>query len=204
MTKEFWNSRYAEESFAYGVEPNAFFKEQLTKLKPGKILIPGDGEGRNGVYAATQGWEVSSFDLSSEGKRKAELLAKEKGVQIDYRVGELAQMDYPEEYFDALLLVFAHFPEKLRKDYHHRLIKFLKKGGVLIIEGFSKEHLEYSAANPKSGGPKDIGMLYSEDEIRSDFQSFNVRILSTEVVELQEGLFHQGTSSLIRFVGTRS
>ena len=76
--KEFWEIRYAEKQYAYGENPNVYFKEQLDKLKPGKILLPAEGEGRNAVYAAKQGWEVMAFDLSSEGKNKAEKLAAKK------------------------------------------------------------------------------------------------------------------------------
>lgn len=68
--KQFWDNRYSSASFAYGEEPNEFFKEHLSKLTPGRILLPGDGEGRNGVFAASLGWDVEAFDISSEGKKR--------------------------------------------------------------------------------------------------------------------------------------
>ena len=83
----FWNQRYQTDDYAYGTSPNVFFKEQLDKLSAGSILLPADGEGRNGVYAAERGWQVSAFDLSREGKRKAEALAAQRGVPLRYLVG---------------------------------------------------------------------------------------------------------------------
>ena len=85
----FWNQRYQADDYAYGTSPNVFFKEQLDKLPAGSILLPADGEGRNGVYAAERGWQVSAFDLSREGKRKAEALAAKRGVSLRYLVGTL-------------------------------------------------------------------------------------------------------------------
>jgi 2-polyprenyl-3-methyl-5-hydroxy-6-metoxy-1,4-benzoquinol methylase len=86
---EFWNERYALKEYVYGTEPNVFFKTQITKLSPGKILFPAEGEGRNAVHAARLGWDVYAFDSSNEAKKKSELLAKKQSVKINYRVNDL-------------------------------------------------------------------------------------------------------------------
>ena len=93
--KGFWDERYAEEEFAYGIEPNAFFGEELKKLTPGKILLPADGQGRNAVYAASLGWDVTAFDMSAVGKERALQLAERKGVAIDFQVGTIPNIGFP-------------------------------------------------------------------------------------------------------------
>ncbi len=201
--KEFWNERYGEEAYAYGHEPNAYFKEQLAKFPPGKLLLPAEGEGRNAVYAAELGWEVLAFDISEEGKRKAEQLAQERQVEIEYIVGSLEELALEEAQFDAIGLIYAHFPAELKSGYHRMLTRSLKKGGIVIFEAFSKTHLEYNSANPKAGGPRDINVLFSVDELRADFADFEILELEEMETVLSEGLYHQGRSSVIRFTGRK-
>ncbi len=200
---ERWNERYSKEEFAYGKQPNNYLKEQLEKLDTGKILFPAEGEGRNAVFAAGPDWTVSAFDISAEGKKKAMLLAAANKVTIDYRVGELPALDYKNEEFDAIALIYAHFPAALKSVYHKTLDTYLRKGGILIFEAFSKKHIDYLARNEKIGGPKDSGMLFSMDEIKSDFANYEIIELAEKEIELKEGLFHNGTGSVIRFVGRK-
>jgi len=198
-----WNERYSNDEFAYGEQPNNYLKEQLEKLQPGSILFPAEGEGRNAVFAATLGWEVSAFDISAEGKRKALLLAEANGVAINYQVGDLLALNYKVEQFDAIALVYAHFPADIKFKYHRMLDKYLRRDGHIIFEAFSKKHLDYIARNEKVGGPKDIDMLYSIDEIQSDFGNYEIIELAEKEIELNEGLFHNGAGCVIRFVGRK-
>jgi len=201
--KDFWNNRYKIEDSAYGYKPNEFFKEELTKLKSGKILLPAEGEGRNAIFAAKLGWEVSAFDMSEQGKIKAEKLAHENGVSIEYRVGEFEELDYPEEYFDAVGLIYAHFTAETKSRYHKILDGYLKSGGTIIFEAFSKSNLKLNAKNVNMNGPKDINALFSVEEIRNDFPSYDIIELKEETIELNEGKYHSGLSALIRFVGVK-
>lgn len=195
---DFWNQRFSAVEYVYGTQPNQFYSQQLKKLKPGKILFPAEGEGRNAVYAATQGWQVSAFDTSSEGKRKAISLATAKKVSIDYILVGYEEISYSIDSFDAIVLIFAHMPPLKRRDYHKKLASFLKPGGVLILEAFSKNQINYH-----SGGPRDIDMLFSEDELREDFKTFtSLKIVETETI-LDEGAFHQGKAAVIRVVGKK-
>lgn len=200
---ERWNERYRSEEFAYGIQPNNYLKEQLQKLNPGKILFPAEGEGRNAVYAAKCGWNVSAFDISSEGRKKAQRLAEENKVVIDYSVGELGALNYSSGQFDAIALIYAHFPAEIKSGIHKMLDKLLRKDGVVIFEAFSKRHLEYIAQNPEVGGPKDVATLFSIEEIRSDFSNYEVIELEEKEIELKEGVFHNGIGSVIRFVGRK-
>lgn len=201
--KAFWDERYGAEEWAYGKEPNEFLKASLEGLKPGLALFPAEGEGRNAVYAATLGWEVSAFDQSISGRKKALELASEKEVRLDYQVGNLMEMEYPENYFDLLVLIFVHFPPELRAGYHQKLLSFLKPGGHIILEGFSKKHIEFSQQNPKAGGPGNVDMLFSLEEMKSDFKELDFEYLEEKTVELKEGLYHVGKSSVIRLIGQK-
>ncbi|UWY27887.1 class I SAM-dependent methyltransferase [Flavobacterium sp. TR2] len=198
-----WDDRYKSEEFAYGEEPNNYLKEQLEKLNPSTILFPAEGEGRNAVFAAKLGWKVSAFDISEEGRNKALKLAEANNVSIDYQVGELETLDFHEEQFDAVALIYAHFPAEIKSEIHQRLNALVRKNGIIIFEAFSKKHLEYVTQNEKVGGPKDIESLFSIEEIKTDFTNYEIIELEEKEIELSEGLFHNGTGSVIRFVGRK-
>ena len=198
-----WNDRYSKEEFAYGQEPNTYLAEQIKKLHVGTILFPAEGEGRNAIFAARLGWTVSAFDISVEGKNKALRLAEINKVTIDYQVGELQTFNYVPEQFDAIALIYAHFPAEVKSLYHRTLDKYLRKNGLVIFEAFSKRHIDFISRNEKVGGPKDIAMLFSIDELMSDFANYEIIELAEKEIELSEGLFHNGTGSVIRFVGRK-
>jgi 2-polyprenyl-3-methyl-5-hydroxy-6-metoxy-1,4-benzoquinol methylase len=111
-------------------------KEQLIKIPAGTILFPAEGEGRNAIYAATQGWNVNAFDQSIEGK--AQKLANKHDVAINYEVGEFQSIGYQENQFDAIALIYAHFPADKKSSYHKILTTYLRPGGIVIFEAFSK------------------------------------------------------------------
>lgn len=198
-----WDERYRSKEYVYGKNPNTYLKEQLEKLDAGSILFPAEGEGRNAVYAANQGWKVSAFDTSKEGKKKALLLASENNVEIDYQTGQLSELNYKNEEFDAIALIFAHFPAEVKSGYHKLFDKYLKKDGLIILEGFSKNHLRYQAKNPAVGGPRDIDLLFSIEEIQSEFQDYEIIELDEKEVELNEGLYHKGKAAVIRFTARK-
>ena len=201
--KEFWNKRYADSEMAYGKEPNVFFASQILKLNAGKILLPAEGEGRNAVQSAKLGWQVSAFDISKEGKLKADKLAVNNNVNIEYFVGGFDEINYQKDYFDCIALVFAHFPPHSRSEYHKLLDGYLKKDGIIILEGFSKKQIEYNISNSNSAGPKNRDMLFSMEEIKQDFSNYEIIELSEKETFLNEGLYHNGKSSVIRFVGKK-
>ena len=198
-----WEDRYSKNEYAYGVEPNEFLKEQLRKTDVGTILFPAEGEGRNAVFAAKLGWKVSAFDISIQGRNKALQLAQENNVIIDYQVGELPALGYKIEQFDAIALIYAHFPARLKSAYHQLLDQYLRKGGLIVFESFSKNHLEYRRKNEKVGGPADVASLFSIDELLSDFENYDVIELIEKVIDLKEGVYHNGEGSVIRFVGRK-
>lgn len=200
---ERWNDRYSKDEFAYGEQPNNYLKEQLEKLDIGTILFPAEGEGRNAVFAAKLGWAVSAFDISAQGKNKAIRLAEANKVAIDYQVGDLQTLSYSASQFDAIALIYAHFPADIKSLYHKILDKYLRKGGIIIFEAFSKKHIDYVSKNEKIGGPKDIASLFSIEELKADFPDYEIIDLAEKEIELSEGLFHNGKGSVVRFVGRK-
>lgn len=201
--KQKWNDRYQASEFAFGTQPNVFFKTWISRFNRGNILMPADGEGRNGVYAAEQGWNVTAFDLSDEGKVKAMLLAKEKGVGLDYIVSDLDQLEFAHDHYDVIGLIYAHFTASKKSLFHQKLRRYLKPGGVIIFEAFSKEHLKHRMQNPQVGGPTDLDTLYSKEEILIDFENFEILHLAQEEIILEEGKYHIGKANVIRFVGRK-
>ncbi len=197
--KEFWDARYREEGFAYGSEPNAFVKDRLNAIAPkGRILFPAEGEGRNAVYAASLGWDVHAYDISEGGREKAMQLAQALDVRIDYRIAGFLDVDYPTRSFDALVFSYVHVPTALKASVLHAQKTFLKEGGLFLFEGFSVNNLPLRAANPQIGGPDNIDMLYSVEEIATLFEGVPNLHVWEEEVELSEGKYHVGKAIVIR------
>ena len=193
-----WDERYQTTEFLYGKEPNAFFEEQLNKLKPGKVLIAAEGEGRNAVFAAKLGWQVQAFDLSVVAKQKAEAFALEEKVSIDYDYKSVTDLDYKDNYYDCVAAFFMHLPNELQQTAFESLISKLKKGGTFILEVFSTDQLKNN-----SGGPKDVNLLYSKEDFENWFQEFSTVNIEQGEVILNEGLLHQGKADTIRIVAVK-
>lgn len=188
-----WDERYARQEYIYGTEPNNFLKEKLHSLKPGRILFPAEGEGRNVVYAATLGWETDAFDQSIEGQKKAIQLADQKNVSVNYSILSLSDWNPEPDQYDCIALIFVHLPEELRKKVHQAAVKALKPGGKLILEAFSVKQLTRG-----SGGPKNIELLFTMDQITSDFAGLSeIEIQETKII-LDEGPLHQGLADVIQ------
>lgn len=191
--KEQWNERYSASEYIYGTGPNTWLIEKLAGLQPGKILFPAEGEGRNAVYAAKLGWNVTAFDQSEEGRKKALKLAEISEVEISYLIDDLTSFVAPEQEFDAIALIFVHMPAEIRQTVHQRLLKFLKPGGHLILEVFTKDQLKNT-----SGGPKTEMLLYEKNFIANDFSEMEFIEFSETTSHLDEGPLHQGEAHVIR------
>lgn len=202
--KEMWNKRYASETYVYGEHPNEFLKAILSKYNlNGSVLLPAEGEGRNAVYAAMVGMNVVAFDISKEGKKKALRLAKKRSLSLDYHVGDFSEMPFKENSFDVVALIFAHFPADIRQDYYNKMIQLLKPGGLVVLEGFSTNQLEWEKKNPNAGGPDNIDLLFSISAVKREFAMLDILELDESVVELREGSLHCGSGSVVRFVGRK-
>jgi len=194
-----WDDRYARQEYIYGTEPNAFLKKQLGKLKPGRILFPAEGEGRNAVYAASQGWITQAFDQSVEGQKKALKLAEEKKVSISYSILSLDDWNPEPGQYDCVALIFVHLPEGLRQKVHQAAITALKPGGILILQAFTINQLPRN-----SGGPKTADLLFTKNLIEKDFDTLINLDINEVKVELDEGPLHQGLADVIQLTARKS
>jgi SAM-dependent methyltransferase len=193
--KTFWDKRYEENALAYGLEPNEYFKAKLPK-KVGKILLPGDGQGRNALYAALNGWEVVAFDYSPVAKQQAEALFAAHHVSVDYQTLSYETAQFEPNSFDCIALIYSHMPSSIRPAIHRKYISLLQPNGVLILEGFSKKQL-----GMKSGGPQDLDFLFDAATIAQDFSALSTVELVEQQTVLQEGEFHHGPAEIIRYLG---
>jgi SAM-dependent methyltransferase len=198
--KPFWNERYAQSDYVYGEEPNRFFKKmldspELSGLNGKSMLLPCEGEGRNALYAALCGWDVTAVDFSESGREKALKLAEKRGVNIDYVVADVSSHPFGDQKYDIIGLVFAHFLPEARKAIHRAMVNALKPGGVIILQAFGKEQLRYT-----SGGPSNLDMLYDPDEIVDDFAPLKCILKVRETGYLEEGKYHSGIADLVSLV----
>lgn len=196
--KEFWNERYSTNEFVFGYEPNEFFKEQILNFPAGKLLLLGEGEGRNAVFAAENGWDVHAVDWSESAQRKALAFARSKNVLFQYTVADIVGFFPERNTYDVVAMIFFHLEPEIREIVHSRVIDSLVRGGKIIIEAYEKEQL-----GKTSGGPQQTDMLYSLEELVTDFIELNFLHLSKEKINLSEGNAHQGEACVVRFVAEK-
>ncbi|MFP5466259.1 MAG: class I SAM-dependent methyltransferase [Gammaproteobacteria bacterium] len=195
----FWDQQFGADGYKYGTQPNAFLAAQAYRLKPGgDVLVPGDGEGRNGVWLAQQGHRVTSMDGSAVGLDKARALAVACGVSLDTVLADLADWAPKPASADAVVLTFVHLPPVIRSAAHRRLKQALRPGGLLILEAFHPRQLPL-----KSGGPKDEAMLYTLALLRQDFVGLDECLAEEVDTLLNEGPGHQGSAQIVRWIGRR-
>ncbi len=193
--KDFWNQRYTSKEYAYGIEPNEFFRHQIDKLRPGKLLLPGEGEGRNAVYAAKKGWEVTAVDFSVKAKVKANRLAFRHQVEINYLVDSLQNAELPEENFDAVGFIYLHLNSEDLKKAMEKIQNSMKSGGVMIFECFSEKQF-----GRRTGGPKTLDRLYTVSQINNVLSEMDIDYLQEVEIPLDEGEFYQGRGMVIRAI----
>ncbi|OVZ57990.1 SAM-dependent methyltransferase [Pigmentiphaga sp. NML080357] len=193
-----WDQRFSQPGYKYGTEPNRFLVEQESRLPPGsRVLLPGDGEGRNSVWLAERGHQVLAVDNSQVGLDKALALASTRGVTITTLNVDLAAWTPPAATCSGVVLIYVHLPGAIRTEAHRRLARSLAPGGWLILESFHPRQLGY-----QSGGPRDADMLCDLAGVRADFSPLLEEVLAWEgEVVLDEGEGHRGPAFVTRYVG---
>lgn len=196
--KHLWDDRYGTGQFIYGKEPNGFFSTELSKVDPGLLLLPGEGEGRNAVYAAGSGWHVDAFDQSKVGGDKALAFASEMKVQINYEIRTLEEFHFKPNHYDVIALIYFHCAQTEREYLHRMALESLKPGGKIILEAFHKEQL-----GKNTGGPPSLALLFDEALLLSDFADLQAELIEKQTLTLDEGAFHQGEASVLRYTGVK-
>jgi cyclopropane fatty-acyl-phospholipid synthase-like methyltransferase len=195
----FWDRKYADDDYFYGREPNAWLVSQAGRLRPGmRALSVADGEGRNGVWLAGQGLEVTAVDASGNAVAKAKALAAVHGVAVSHVQADLRTWAWPVAAFDVTVAIFAHFTPEHRPAIHRAMLDALVPGGLVLIEAYSPyQHLH------RTGGPPDLDMLYTAWRLAEDFAGAEIIEIAEVTTELQEGRGHSGRSAVVRLVARR-
>lgn len=197
--KDFWNERYGEEGLAYGETPNEYLTTVVSNIPSGgSVLVVGDGEGRNGVWLAEQGFNVLSIDYSAVAIEKINALANKRNVKIVAECHDLTEYHWPENQFDAVVAIYVHFPPGVREQMHSKMVSSLKTGGKVIMEAFHKAQLNYS-----SGGPPVEPMLFSEAMLKDDFSQAKIIELYETIAPLNEGKYHVGDGAVVRLIAEK-
>jgi protein-L-isoaspartate O-methyltransferase len=203
-TSAFWDQRYGDSNFIYGEEPNAYLFSQRERFRPGmRALVPGDGEGRNGVWLASLGLDVVTVDLSEAGVEKAKKLAEKRGVRISATQADLTQWNWPIGEFDVVAAIFLHLPPDIRQPIHRKILAAIRPGGLLIIEAFRPEQVSYREKYKSKGGPPGAEMMFSEAMFREDFADAEEIELASGEIDLSEGTHHRGLGAVVHGVFRR-
>jgi len=193
-----WDERFGAGPAAFGDGPDPFLAEQAADLPAGaKAFLPGDGEGRNGVWLAARGASVTTLDLSPIGVAQAQARAAAANVAIDAQVGDLTAWAWPNETFDLVAAIFLHLPAAIRAETHRRMLAATRPGGRVVLRAFTPAHLSLRAAGLGRGGPPDATLLYDGALLRQDFAGALVDHLVEREVVLPEARLHGGRGAVI-------
>lgn len=197
---ETWNRRYAGDDFLFGTEPNAWLREHAGAMPAGgRVLSVADGEGRNSVWLARQGFQVDAFDVADRAVAKARAFAQREGVSVNFAVADVDGFAWPDAACDGVAAIFVQFADpQTRARLFERIVRSLKPGGVLILQGYTPKQLVY-----RTGGPSILAHLYTRELLESAFADLSIMALREYEAEVHEGQGHSGQSALIGLVARR-
>jgi SAM-dependent methyltransferase len=195
-----WNQRFSGTDYLFGTEPNEWLREHAGVWSPGqRVLCVADGEGRNSVWLAQRGLQVTAFDIAEAGVAKARRLAAERGVEVDFQVADCDGFDWPVGACDGVAAIFVQFADPaMRARLFARVVDALAPGGTLVLQGYTPKQLEY-----RTGGPPVASHLYTPQMLREAFAALDLVELREYEAEVREGSGHHGWSALIGLVARR-
>lgn len=194
-----WDERYGRPEYVYGTEPNDFLRAEAARIPRGRVLCLAEGEGRNAVYLAGLGHEVTAVDLSIEGLKKAEQLARDRGVGITLEHADLASYVPTPAAYQGIVTIFGHLPAPVRKRLYGMIAASLVPGGVFLLESYRPEQLAFG-----TGGPKDPTMLPTVEQLREELVGLELVVAKQVEREIHEGVLHDGRSATVQVVGVPS
>ena len=197
--QDMWNKRFSTPDYVFGEEPNAFLVSQAALLGTGHALALADGEGRNSVWLAQQGFSVDAFDFSAPAVAKAKALAAKHHVQVNFTCTDWQSFDWKPACYDLVAGVFFQFATPAeRTELFEKIKHSLKPDGTVLIQGYGKNQLKF-----KTGGPDKLEHLYDEELLRQAFAGFEVQVCQTYETSIHEGEGHNGMSALVGFVARK-
>jgi SAM-dependent methyltransferase len=191
-----WDARYSGGTYVYGTAPNGFLAEVGDRIPRGRVLSLGEGEGRNAVYLASQGYDVTAVDASPVGLEKARRLASEHGVRMTTVVADLADFPFEPGRWDGIVSIFCHLPSALRARVYQRAVAGLRPGGAFILEAYTPRQLAF-----KTGGPSQPDMLVTLDALRSELAGLRLERAVELEREVVEGSGHHGRGAVVQVLG---
>lgn len=196
----FWDRRYDGDGYVFGTEPNTWLRDHASVLPAGgRVLCVADGEGRNSVWLASEGFAVEAFDVSEVGVEKARALAAQQGVSVGFTVAGVDDYAWPTEAFDGVVGIFIQFaPPEMRASMFRRMLESLRPGGTLLLLGYGPRQLEFG-----TGGPPIAAHLYTTDLLADAFSALELVELERFEADVQEGPGHSGRSDLVGLVARR-
>ena len=192
-----WDERFSIEDYLFGAEPaQALVKLEHYLIPQGDTLVIADGEGRNSVYLASKGFKVTATDASTVANIKAKALAASQNVEVNYQVEDFFDIDWSAKQYDNIVGIFFQFipPDKI-KQVLTALRTAIKKGGTLLIHGYTPQQIELA-----TGGPKDVSLMYTKELFEDMFENVEILVNNEYQMQLTEGSGHNGPSALIDFV----
>ena len=193
-----WDERYSTDVYIYGTQPNGFLSSKFHALPKGKILSLAEGEGRNAVFLAKQGYSVTAVDSSSIGLRKAQKLAEDNGVVIECVHADLTEFEFGENCWDGIISIFCPLPSELRADVYKKVESSLRPGGVFLTESYTPRQIEYG-----TGGGNCIDTMQSKESLARELKNLHFSHLVEVEREVIEGIYHTGMASVVQAIGLR-
>ena len=193
-----WDERYGAEGFAYGTTPNRFLEENVNQIPKGKVLSLAEGEGRNAIFLAKQGYSVTAVDASLVGLNKARKLAEENGVDVEFIQADLADYDLGENRWDGIVSIFCPLPSSLRKRLYKKVIAGLKRNGVFLLEAYTPNQLKHG-----TGGGNSADVMQSKESLSLELAGLKFSHLIELEREVREGIYHTGTGAVVQAIATR-
>lgn len=163
MSRRHWDERYAKAELKWGTDPNHFLVQEIDGMEPGRALDLAAGEGRNAVWLAAEGWNVTAVDFSRVAIDKARLLAERRGVEIEWVVADLRDFEAPRQGFDLVIMFYLHLTAPERRKVLGKAIETLRPEGTLLIVGHDRANLTDGV-----GGPSDPAVLLDAEEVASE------------------------------------
>jgi len=169
VTSSHWDEKYRDEELIWTAQPNRFLVEEVADLVPGRALDVACGEGRNAVWLATRGWEVTGVDFSPVGIDKARRLAAATGVEVEWTVADVAGWEPPADRFQLVAVLYLHVGPSQRRAALERAAGAVEPGGVLLVVGHALRNLTEGY-----GGPPDADLLYAPDEVVAEIPGLRI------------------------------
>jgi len=193
-----WDERYRAEEYAYGKTPNEFLEANVSSIPKGRVLSLAEGEGRNAVFLAKQGYSVTAVDASPTGLSKARKLAEESGAVVEFIQADLADYDLGENKWDGIVSIFCPLPSSIRKQLHKKVEAGLKRGGVFLLEAYTPDQLKYG-----TGGGNSVDVMQTTESLRLELAGLRFSHLVELEREVIEGIYHTGIGAVVQAIASK-